>query len=529
MKRSADKKPGVMVGAELILLVCAVINFTLGCTATENACPAQIFPSSYELLKYLTHPSRYSQIPPGPVNISTRLYFYHTEVVNNLRYNVHMLLQFRYVDPRLAFHSIPTNITEIIGGEEVKDMIWTPHTYFVNDQRSAVMGSLNKDFFVSIQPDGTVFFAKRVKSTLTCWMKLHKFPFDAQQCSLMIESWVFDSNDLTLEWEEDNPVSMPPTLNMAEFYISKMWTNVSKNTDFYSTDDFELRLSSGNYSALMVTFYLRRQVGFYMMDYFIPSMLLVFISWVSFWLDANALSGRTALGVSTMLTLIALSTKTSSALPKVSYVLASEIWFIVCTAFIIGSLFEFAFVNVIWRRGTSVDLKKVNSKYIFKSTLAPKHNRRDSDDDKLRRDSDLNKFRRDSDVNNVRRESDGNTFRRENDGKKSIGRTISGPPHFISGKNRLPVPFTAQGAAGLLDIPKLLYIHDEELEYEGGHVMRLISEDEDITNTSFTTMTSSQIAKWIDTKSRFVFPLMFLIFNMVYWGSVVLDLILNKP
>lgn len=46
----------------------------------------------------------------------------------------------------------------------------------------------------------------------------------------------------------------------------------------------------------MVTFHLRRQVGYYIMDYYVPSMLLVIISWVSFWLDANAISGRINLG-----------------------------------------------------------------------------------------------------------------------------------------------------------------------------------------------------------------------------------------
>lgn len=35
---------------------------------------------------------------------------------------------------------------------------------------------------------------------------------------------------------------------------------------------------------------------------------------------------------------------------QVSYIKATEVWFIVCTAFIFGSLLEFAFVNTIWRR-----------------------------------------------------------------------------------------------------------------------------------------------------------------------------------
>lgn len=51
-----------------------------------------------------------------------------------------------------------------------------------------------------------------------------------------------------------------------------------------------------------------------------------------------------------MLTFITLSRNIGSSLPKVSYIKATEIWFIVCTGFIFGSLVEFAFVNIIYRR-----------------------------------------------------------------------------------------------------------------------------------------------------------------------------------
>jgi hypothetical protein len=55
-------------------------------------------------------------------------------------------------------------------------------------------------------------------------------------------------------------------------------------------------------------------------------------------------------GISTILTFIALSCQTGSAMPAVSYIMASEVWFIACTGFIIGSLVEFAFVNIVCRR-----------------------------------------------------------------------------------------------------------------------------------------------------------------------------------
>lgn len=55
-------------------------------------------------------------------------------------------------------------------------------------------------------------------------------------------------------------------------------------------------IAGGNYSALTVRFDLAREVGHYIMDYFVPSILLVVVSWVTFWLDPNAVPGRTTLG-----------------------------------------------------------------------------------------------------------------------------------------------------------------------------------------------------------------------------------------
>lgn len=55
--------------------------------------------------------------------------------------------------------------------------------------------------------------------------------------------------------------------------------------------------AAGNYSALKFTFKLGREVGYYLMDYFIPSMMIVAMSWVTFWLQADASAPRITLGM----------------------------------------------------------------------------------------------------------------------------------------------------------------------------------------------------------------------------------------
>lgn len=114
-----------------------------------------------------------------------------------------------------------------------------------------------------------------------------------------------------------------------------------------------------NYSSISFSFNVVRLTGFYILEYFLPSIMIVAISWVSFWLQADQTAPRAMLGATSMLSFITLSTAQNKILPKVSYIKALEIWSMVCNAFIFGSLVEFAFVNTIWRRKKHVELKKV--------------------------------------------------------------------------------------------------------------------------------------------------------------------------
>ncbi|KDR22567.1 Gamma-aminobutyric acid receptor subunit beta-4, partial [Zootermopsis nevadensis] len=477
--------------------------------------------SGYGLLRNLTHPCRYNLLtPPGPQNISVRIYIYNSQATHNLHYNLHLLLQFEYQDPRLAYHSVAPNTYKITGGEDLKDMVWTPHIYLANDQKSTVMGSLKKDIMVSVYPDGTITFAQRLKTTVACLIKLHKFPFDEYHCSLMIETWIYNISKLFLKWEDDSPVSITPNTHMSEYYISRMWTSTSKESGFFITNFYKYRDNIGSYSALMVTFSLRRQVGYYIMDYYVPSTLMVIISWVTFWLDSNAISGRINIGISSMLTFITLSSQTGSAMPKVSYIMANEVWFIACTTFIIGSLVEFAFVNTIWRRRRNVELKKVTGKHILKSTLTPKLARRQLEELKEKSVS----------------------------SPPDLGSTSSSLPASLASQNMVPIQMIKvlgsvsqltqilhlnQLPFRFLVLPPPMEDDDDEKELEqvrdfpvDSHtsqdrsIMTLASDEEIRPTGNFTTMTPQEIAKWIDTKSRVIFPVSFIMFNILYWGFI---------
>ncbi|KAK9497233.1 hypothetical protein O3M35_004591 [Rhynocoris fuscipes] len=409
-----------------------------------------------------------------PTDVFVRIYVYFLGAIEaqNLQYTAHILVRYRWLDKRLK-HS-----TTVIEGEEtLRNQLWTPHLYLVNENESKIMGTGKEDVLISIQPDGTVVYSFRLKMTLLCLMDLQKFPFDEQSCPLVFESWSYNTSQLTLNWEQDSPVSVNQELQLTEYTLVKSWTNKSTNVYSIKNNDQEHIVSlysskfSGNYSSLIVQFYLKREIGHYIMDYYVPSILLVVVSWVSFWLDPNAVPGRTTLGTSTMLTFITLSRNIGSSLPKVSYIKATEYWFLLCTGFIFGSLVEFAFVNSIWRRKQTVEVKKKNSKYILKSTLTPQQKRKEY----------------------IRSE------------ERSLPTSIES---LASNQTRGSVQTLSLSSISKDPLPSNITNDEQNTKRKSSKTGGVF------------TMTPQEVAQWIDRRSRLYFPLAFLFFNCVYWVFV---------
>jgi glycine receptor alpha-3 len=98
------------------------------------------------------------------------------------------------------------------------------------------------------------------------------------------------------------------------------------------------RNQTGNYSRLACEIQFVRSMGYYLIQIYIPSGLIVIISWVSFWLNRNATPARVALGVTTVLTMTTLMSSTNAALPKISYVKSIDVYLGTCFVMVFASL-----------------------------------------------------------------------------------------------------------------------------------------------------------------------------------------------
>ncbi|KAK6741736.1 hypothetical protein RB195_009546 [Necator americanus] len=138
--------------------------------------------------------------------------------------------------------------------------------------------------------------------------------------------------------------------------------------------------SSGEYVRLYFEVLLVRNMGFYSMNIVIPSMLIVTISWVSFWLNREASPARVGLGVTTVLTMTTLITTTNNSMPKVSYIKGLDVFLNFCFVMVFASLVEYAVVSYMnkrialrrEKRRRQAEQQQRTEVPMFSNTLSPK-------------------------------------------------------------------------------------------------------------------------------------------------------------
>jgi len=117
----------------------------------------------------------------------------------------------------------------------------------------------------------------------------------------------------------------------------------------------------GSYACIRAYFHLERRLRAYILSTYLPSMLVVLLSWVSFWIDLESVPARISLGILTMLTITTQSSG-QGRFPAVSFTKAIDVWMATCLVFVFGAFIEYSIVNVLARR------EKINASAISKAT-----------------------------------------------------------------------------------------------------------------------------------------------------------------
>ncbi|XP_076225607.1 resistant to dieldrin isoform X14 [Nomia melanderi] len=297
-----------------------------------------------------------------PVEVGVTMYVLSISSLSEVKMDFTLDFYFRqfWTDPRLAFKPRTGVETLSVGSEFIKN-IWVPDTFFVNEKQSYFHIATTSNEFIRIHHSGSITRSIRLTITASCPMNLQYFPMDRQLCHIEIESFGYTMRDIRYKWNAGlQSVGISNEVELPQF-------RVLGHRQRHST----IHLSTGNYSRLACEIQFVRSMGYYLIQIYIPSGLIVIISWVSFWLNRNATPARVALGVTTVLTMTTLMSSTNAALPKISYVKSIDVYLGTCFVMVFASLLEYATVGYMAKR---IQMRKNRFQKIAESMKAAREN-----------------------------------------------------------------------------------------------------------------------------------------------------------
>ncbi|GMT06750.1 hypothetical protein PENTCL1PPCAC_28924, partial [Pristionchus entomophagus] len=286
----------------------------------------------------------------GPVVVTVNIYLRSISKIDdvNMEYSAQFTFREEWRDARLAFDRFADDNTEVppflvLATSEHSDLsqqIWMPDTFFQNEKEARRHLIDKPNVLIRIHPDGSILYSVRLSLVLSCLMSLEYYPLDRQTCLIDLASYAYTTDDIKYIWKVVNPVQLKEGLkqSLPSFDLQDVKTD-------YCTS----KTNTGEYSCLRTKMILRREFSYYLLQLYIPSFMLVIVSWVSFWLDKDSVPAR-----------VTLVCRNAHCFPEFGHQFeaasgllhkgAIDVWIGVCLAFIFGALLEFALVNYAARK-----------------------------------------------------------------------------------------------------------------------------------------------------------------------------------
>ncbi|XP_017490330.1 PREDICTED: glutamate-gated chloride channel-like [Rhagoletis zephyria] len=281
-------------------------------------------------------PNSANETAGKPVKIQVNMLLRNIEKIDDVAHEWSVQLTFRqkWTDDRLKFNDYNGQIS-YINLVDGANQIWKPDTFFKNEKKGHFHNILTPNQLVRIYPDGAVLYSTRISLVLACPMDLKYYPADKQVCQIQLASYGYTTEDVDYQWKEKDPVQVTKDINLPRFTLTEF-------TPSYCTS----KTNTGEYSCLKAAFTVKREINYYLMQMYIPCLMLVLVSWIGFWMDIKKdLTARTIIVLGSLLTMACLVTYKNSSMPSVSYTKRIDVWTGVSLTFVFAALLEMATVN----------------------------------------------------------------------------------------------------------------------------------------------------------------------------------------
>ncbi|XP_042240456.1 gamma-aminobutyric acid receptor subunit beta-like [Homarus americanus] len=258
--------------------------------------------------------------------------------------DVELQVVLTWIDDRLSLRHLSVSRGGAILTKDEMQMVWTPKYQLMNLE-SGKMELLEQSISITTANNATVSAFNNVNRDLlypgatnnlsiishytarfTCFFRFFGYPFDVQYCTI--------------------DVRLPSTYEEIVEFSEEVIIHYTGDTDLalYTIRDIMLGSDSGTNKAIL-EFKLHRRPGVVMLSTFLPSSLLLLVSWSTLFIKLEALNVRAIMSLTTLLVLYTLFSNLSSSLPTTAEIKLIDIWFF----FIISLLFVNIMVNVFVR------------------------------------------------------------------------------------------------------------------------------------------------------------------------------------
>jgi len=300
---------------------------------------------SFFLLLVAARLSNAQVTPPpagdGPMEVLTGVYLLNLNSVNEKdeTFEADVYLQFAWRDPRLAHGGSEALVYAEEAVEEKLKEIWWPQIEFVNTSEPTITNQV-----LAIYPDGQVGLVFGLTATFRADFDLRRFPFDRQELTIRIQSFVSDAEKLRFVVNRDYLGA-----RKSNTYEGLRVRGIDASVGLANLDGLQ-----ANFSEFRATIGVERNPSFFLWAVFGPVVLIFLISCTVTLVPAEALADRVGICLTALLACIATQFALSFSLPQISYLTLIDWLFITTYSFIALNVFLAALEMVLDKRGRAL-------------------------------------------------------------------------------------------------------------------------------------------------------------------------------
>ncbi len=329
-----------------IVLCALAIVFVVGATSASSARAAQT-PTGIATDPILQPPPYTGE----PLDVTIGLHIVNISSIDevNEQFQMDAYLFARWSDPRLAY-------TPSGPGDDERNYafgeIWIPQLEMIN----AATPRTRYDTSIRVAPDGTVNYAERCRVRLSSTFALRRFPFDRQSLVIIIHPFLADVPHIRFKLDSSSAWTaseFESYSSLAQWRLTAIQPQVGVGPTYGGQTVPEARF------AISV----QRRSSFYLWKVFLPLLLMVFLSWAVFWIEASDLSNQVQVAVTTILTVIAFAFAISATMPRLPYLTYIDAFFLECYIYVFLAVVELMTVHVTHRSEARRDIGLTIRKY----------------------------------------------------------------------------------------------------------------------------------------------------------------------